>query len=91
MQNLPATFSTKDEWYIYNKSPRPNVLVLASIDESTYNPDKPVKMGDHPVIWTNPHVRARNIYIAMGHFPELFNDQPFTTIFRNAIFWAAGK
>jgi type 1 glutamine amidotransferase len=91
MQNVPATFVTKDEWYIYDQTPRPNVHVLAHIDESTYNPVKTVKMGDHPVIWTNTHVKARNLYIAMGHFPELFHDEAFTTIFRNAIFWAAKK
>jgi type 1 glutamine amidotransferase len=89
MKGIPATFITKDEWYIYNKSPRPNVRVLASIDEATYNPSKDVKMGDHPVIWTNEHVKAKNIYIAMGHFPELFDDSNFTTLVRNSIFWAA--
>ncbi|MEZ2338751.1 ThuA domain-containing protein [Mucilaginibacter sp. RCC_168] len=89
MAGLPASFTTKDEWYTYNKSPRPNVHVLASIDESTYVPDKPIKMGDHPVIWTNEHIKAKNIYIAMGHFPELFQDSNFTTLVRNTIFWAA--
>jgi type 1 glutamine amidotransferase len=91
MKNIPSTFITKDEWYIYNQSPRPNVHVLASIDEATYNPSKNVKMGDHPVIWTNEHVKARNIYIAMGHFPELFEDTTYTTLVRNAIFWAVKK
>lgn len=91
MKNLPPTFITEDEWYIYDKSPRPNVRVLASIDEATYLPNKDVKMGDHPVIWTNEHFKARNVYIAMGHFPQLFDDAAFTTLFRNAIFWAANK
>jgi len=48
-------------------------------------------MGDHPVIWTNKHYRARNIYIFMGHHPELFENQAFTLLFRNSIFWAAGR
>jgi hypothetical protein len=48
-------------------------------------------MGDHPVIWTNEHYKARNIYIFMGHHPELFHNQAFTTIFRNSIFWAADQ
>jgi len=91
LKNVAASFTTKDEWYLYDKSPRPNIHVLASIDESTYNPPKDKKMGDHPVIWTNDHVKARNIYIAMGHFPELFADYNYTTLVRNAIFWAAGK
>jgi uncharacterized protein len=91
MKGLAASFITKDEWYLYDKSPRPNVHVLASIDESTFDPPKDKKMGDHPVIWTNEHVKARNIYIAMGHFPELFKDENFTLLFRNAISWAAKK
>jgi type 1 glutamine amidotransferase len=91
MKGLPATFTTKDEWYLYDKSPRPNVRVLASIDEATYDPPKDKKMGDHPVIWTNEHIKARNVYIAMGHFPELFNDEAYTTLVRNAIFWAVKK
>src|ERR1700733_2782200 len=28
MKGVQATFSTKDEWYLYDKSPRPNVHVL---------------------------------------------------------------
>ena len=88
VKGLQPSFTTRDEWYIYDKSPRPNVHVLASIDESTYNPNKEVKMGDHPVIWSNEQVKAKNIYIAMGHFPELLDDKNFTTLFRNAIFWA---
>ena len=90
-KGLPADFLTQDEWYIYNKSPRGNVHVLASIDEATYNPPKDVKMGDHPVIWTNERMKAKNIYIAMGHFPQLFEDSNYTTLVRNAIFWAAGQ
>jgi type 1 glutamine amidotransferase len=91
MKGIPISFTTRDEWYIYNQSPRPNVHVLASIDESTYVPQKDIKMGDHPVIWTNEHVKAKNIYIAMGHFPELFQDSVYTRLLRNVIFWAEKK
>jgi type 1 glutamine amidotransferase len=79
----------KEEWYTWNQSPRANVHVLASVDEKTYSPDTKVKMGDHPVIWTNEHYKARNIYIFMGHHPDLFQNPAFATIFRNSIFWAA--
>jgi type 1 glutamine amidotransferase len=63
--------------------------VLASVSESTYSPDSKIKMGDHPVIWTNEHDKARNIYIFMGHHADLFENLAFATIFRNSIFWAA--
>jgi type 1 glutamine amidotransferase len=91
MKGLPIKFTTRDQWYIYNQSPRPKVRVLASIDEATYQPSSEVKMGDHPVIWTNERVKARNIYIAMGHYPELFTDPIYTRLLRNALFWAVKK
>jgi type 1 glutamine amidotransferase len=78
-----------EEFYTWDKSPRPNVHVLASVDENSYNPDTKIKMGDHPVVWTNEHYKARNIYIFMGHHADLFENTAFTTIFTNSIFWAA--
>ena len=92
MKNVSASFTVdQEEWYTYNKSPRANVRVLARVNEATYSPDTPTKMGDHPVIWTNEHFKARNVYIFMGHHPDLFQNSNFTTIVRNSIFWAAGR
>lgn len=90
MKDIPASFVVqKEEWYIYDKSPRPNVEVIASVDESSYQPDSKIKMGDHPVIWSNPRKKARNVYIFMGHSPLLFQSEAYKTIFKNAILWAA--
>lgn len=92
MNGLGKSFQIEnEEWYTYDRSPRPNVHVLASVDESTYQPDSKLKMGDHPVIWTNEHVRARNVYIFMGHHPELFQNKAYTRLFHNAILWAAAR
>lgn len=92
MKGVPASFLVKkEEWYIYDKSPRPNVDVIASVDETSYSPDSKVKMGDHPVIWSNPKKKAKNIYIFMGHSPLLFESDVYKTIFKNAIFWAVKK
>jgi len=92
MAYLPDSFVVaNEEWYTWNVSPRPNVQALASVDESTYTPDSPIKMGDHPVVWCNTTKQSRNIYILMGHHPDLFKNTAFTTLFRNAIFWAAGS
>jgi uncharacterized protein len=93
MKGVQSSFSVdQEEWYTWDKSPRPNVRVLAKVDEDTYSPDTKIKMGgDHPVIWTNEHYKARNIYIFMGHHPELFQNSAFTTIFSNSISWAAQK
>jgi type 1 glutamine amidotransferase len=92
MKGVPTPFLVnKEEWYTYNKSPRPNVRVLASVDENSYTPDTKIKMGDHPVVWTNEKIKARNVYIFMGHSPELFDNDAYKTLFKNVIFWAAGR
>jgi uncharacterized protein len=92
MKDVPRSFVIqKEEWYTWNQSPRAKVHVLASVDESTYSPDSAIKMGDHPVIWSNEYLKARNIYIFMGHHPELFQNAAFTTIFHNSILWAVSK
>ncbi|WP_263356444.1 ThuA domain-containing protein [Acidicapsa ligni] len=92
MKGLPSSFEIKDEeFYTYDKDPRPNVHVLASVDENTYTPDSKIKMGDHPVVWTNEHKKARNIYIFMGHRPEHFQNPAYTALFHNSILWAAGQ
>lgn len=92
MKGLPHSFTIKkEEWYTYDKNPRPNLHVLANVDETSYKPDSDIKMGDHPVIWTNEKMKARNIYIFMGHSPDLFDNKVYTKLFKNAIFWASKK
>jgi type 1 glutamine amidotransferase len=85
----PSFILPSDEWYTFNRSPRPDVNVLASVDESSYSPPSDVKMGDHPVIWSNPFKAARNVYFLMGHSAELFESPDFKIMFRNAIEWAS--
>jgi uncharacterized protein len=92
MKNIPSHFIIpKEEWYTYDFSPRANVHVLATVNESSYTPASQIKMGDHPVIWTNLNVKARNIYIFMGHDPSLFDSEEYKKIFVNSISWAARK
>ncbi|MBB5635188.1 type 1 glutamine amidotransferase [Pedobacter cryoconitis] len=91
MKGLPASFTvTNDEWYTFDKNPRPNVKVLASVDESSYQPASAIKMGDHPVIWMNEKMKARNVYFLIGHHADLLKSNEFKKMFGNAILWAAG-
>lgn len=90
LKNVPSSFVVKqEEWYTYDKSPRANVKVLVNVNESSYDPPRTIKMGDHPVIWSNEHKKAKNIYVFMGHHPDLFENDAYTTIYKNAIFWAS--
>ncbi len=85
-RNLPASFTIRDEWYEFDRSPRPHVHVLACADESTYKPNEP--MGDHPIIWTNGTYR-RALYIGLGHDPTICRDPTFALLMRDAILWMA--
>lgn len=88
MKDVSASFVVPDdEWYTYDKSPRPNVHVLANVDESSYTPASDIKMGDHPVVWVNESKKARNVYFQIGHSSKLYETEGFTTMFRNAINW----
>ncbi len=92
MKGLPATFNIdEEEWYTFDKDPRPNVHVLAHVDEASYQPPSDIKMGDHPVIWTNEKMKARNIYILMGHHPTLLKNEDYKMLVQHAILWAAGQ
>jgi type 1 glutamine amidotransferase len=86
MKNLPSSFNFYDEWYEFDKSPRPNVHVLATADETSYKPEKP--MGDHPMIWTSQEY-DRVIYIGIGHDSTACSDTNFSVLMRDAILWAA--
>ncbi len=94
-KGVPKTFIMKDEeWFYWDKSPRPSVHMLATVNEKTFVPDSASfnKMpNDHPVAWSNENAKykARNIYISVGHSAQAFANSAFTTIVRNAIFWAA--
>jgi uncharacterized protein len=92
MKGVSSSFVIEgDEWYTFNKNPRPNVHVLATVDESTYTPASDIKMGDHPVVWVNENKKSRNVYFLMGHDGSLLKNGEFTKMVSNAILWAAGK
>ncbi len=84
-QNLPASFQLKDEWYEWNKNPRPNVHVLAKADESTYKQVKP--QGDHPMIWCNPKY-PKMVYIGIGHDVSDWTNANYILLIREALMWA---
>jgi type 1 glutamine amidotransferase len=85
-RNLPGSFQVRDEWYEFDRSPRPAVRVLAKADESTYKPNRP--MGDHPMIWVNERY-GRALFIGIGHDPSICGDPHFAVLMRDAIAWSA--
>lgn len=93
-KGLPAEWTMNDEWYSFRTNPRANgAQVLLTLDESTYSPVGPMgsdlKMGDHPLAWTNCLGKGRTFYSAIGHRPETYSQPQHVTMLENAITWTA--
>jgi len=89
--NLPASWSMKDEWYSFVANPRASgAQVVATLDESTYEPTATLAMGaDHPIAWTRQPRKGRAFYTAIGHLPETYEDPRVLELLRSGIRWAA--
>jgi type 1 glutamine amidotransferase len=87
---LPSPWVRTDEWYNFQTNPRPNVTVLATVDESTYTGGT---MGaDHPITWSHPTGGGgRAFYTAMGHTDESYCDPLFRQMLVGALRWVAGR
>lgn len=98
MAHLAKSWQHKEEWYCFEASPRANVNVLASIDESGLNmlsinsstgAVTNMAMGDdHPVIWHHDIGRGRVFYSALGHATETYQREEIKVMLESAIIWA---
>jgi type 1 glutamine amidotransferase len=87
---LPSPWVRTDEWYDFRTNPRPNVTVLATVDESTYTGGT---MGaDHPIAWRHATTGGgRAFYTAMGHTIASYADPLFRQHLTGALRWVAGR
>jgi type 1 glutamine amidotransferase len=101
-RNFPATFSLPerwlwtDEWYEYGEPYSPDLKVVLTVDESTYDPaliwpgQKAEGMGKHhPVAWYHLFDGGRIFVTALGHTPELYDDSVYLEHIYGGIYWAA--
>lgn len=87
-RGLPARWSRTDEWYNFDRNPRPNTHVLATLDESTYVGEE---MGtDHPISWCHFYDGGRSWYTALGHTRETYSEPLFLRHLLGGIQFAAG-
>jgi cytochrome c len=85
---LPAQWMRTDEWYDFRSNPRPDVHVLATLDETTYSGGS---MGaDHPIAWCHQPAGGRAFYTAGGHTRESYAEPLFVAHLAGGIRWAAG-
>lgn len=93
-KGLPPEWVMNDEWYSFRTNPRTvGARVIATLDEKTYKPVGPMnldlRMGDHPIAWTNCIGKGRMFYSAIGHRPETYSQPHYVTMLEAAIDWAA--
>jgi type 1 glutamine amidotransferase len=97
-RELPESFVHDEEWYSFDRSVRAKgYRVLATVDESTYQPrlrflgqDKDLRMGaDHPVVWSHCVGRGRAFYSALGHQAKSYREPEMEKLLAGAIAWAA--
>jgi type 1 glutamine amidotransferase len=82
-----------DEWYGFVANPRPQVHVLASVNEDTYDPydgDMGPGAADHPIAWCHAYDGGRAVYTAMGHTIASWSEPLFLSHIKGAIEMAAG-
>ncbi|MEP5324458.1 ThuA domain-containing protein [Marinobacter alexandrii] len=94
-QDLPASWNHEEEWYSWERSPRVNGFnVVVTIDENSYSPlqkapglERDLRMGDHPVVWTNCVGRGKSVYSALGHQSEAFDSPQHRQLLHSALRW----
>jgi cytochrome c len=85
---LPDKWKRFDELYNY-KSVQPDIKVLATLDESTYEGGV---MGDtHPFIWYHDFDGGRAFYTGGGHTKESYSDTLFLKHLLGGITYAIGN
>jgi len=87
-KHLPEYWERTDEWYNYNKNPRGQVHVLATLDESSYSGGN---MGyDHPIAWMHEFDGGRSWYTGGGHTDESYSEPDFLKHILGGIMYASG-
>ncbi len=85
---LPARWERVDEWHDYQANPRPNVHVLLTVDEASYQGGTMGK--DHPIAWCREFEGGRAWFSGLGHGAESFREPLFLAHLLGGIRYAMG-
>nr|WP_168202636.1 ThuA domain-containing protein [Georgenia wutianyii] len=88
--HLPMRWNRTDEWYNYRENPRGDVHVLATLDETTYEPGNAAMGTDHPIAWCHDYDGGRSWYTGGGHTNESYSEPEFVQHILGGIRTAAG-
>lgn len=88
--DLPERWTRTDEWYNYQQNPREDVHVLATLDETSYDPGSSAMGDDHPIAWCQDFQGGRSWYTGGGHTTESYSEPEFLGHLLGGIRTAAG-
>ncbi|SIM55347.1 ThuA domain-containing protein [Micromonospora cremea] len=89
--HLPQRWQRADEWYNYALNVRGDAHVLATMDETTYDPGGNAMGYDHPISWCKPYDGGRAWMTGMGHFGAHYTGEPqLVQHITGGVKWAAG-
>lgn len=76
-RHLQPRWRTFGEWYNFEHI-SPDIHVLISLDETTYDLGGKPGMGDfHPLAWHHEYEGGRSFYTGLGHTKESYSDPDF--------------
>lgn len=89
--HLQKTFKLTDEIYQFKDFSRSRVHVLLSLDASSVDLNKPAVHRtdkDFALAWCRNYGSGRVFYTALGHRPEVWQDERFQQLILGAVRWA---
>jgi type 1 glutamine amidotransferase len=91
--HLPKTFKITDEIYQFKDFSRSRVHVLLSLDVNSIGLNKPAVHRtdkDFALAWWRNYGKGRVFYTALGHRPEVWQDERFQQHLLGAVRWVMG-
>ena len=91
--HLEKTFKITDEIYQFKDFSRSRVHVLLSLDPTSVDLNKPAVHRtdkDFALAWWRNYGKGRVFYTALGHRPEVWQDERFQKHLLGAVRWAMG-
>jgi type 1 glutamine amidotransferase len=87
---LPTSWQRFDEWYNY-KWMAPDLKVLLTIDETSYDAGKDKMGANHPMAWYHNYDGGRAFYTALGHTDESYVEPLFLQHLLGGLQYAMGQ
>lgn len=94
VHGVQPEWTMTDEWYSFKTDPhQAGAHVLVTLDEKSYKPTAgkvDLRMGNHPIAWTQCIGKGRSFYTAIGHRPESYSEPNTNRLIEQGLTWAAG-